>query len=49
MKLLFEPDAPVQILPEMLQETELLASDAVSAKLNFRLMSALPNRDCPAG
>lgn len=46
MKLLFEPDAPVQILPETLQETELLASDAVSAKLNFRLMSALPNRDC---
>lgn len=46
MKLLFEPDAPVQILPETLQETELLAFDAVSAKLNFRLMSALPDWNC---
>lgn len=46
MKLLFEPDAPVQILPETLQETALLASDAVNTKLNFWLLPALPDWNC---
>lgn len=46
MKLLFEPDAPVQILPETLQETALLASDAVNTKLSFWLLPALPDWNC---
>ena len=46
MKLLFEMDSPAQLLPEMPQEKALLASDAISTKMNFRLLSALPDRDC---
>ena len=46
MKLLFEADGPVQLWPETPRETALLASDAISTKLNFRLLSALPDRDC---